>query len=47
MGNFYKTQWAGQNNSIDVNFHLQKSFWEKKSTDKIWSNKVKEIKMSL
>ena len=38
-GNFYKTQWAGQGvkitSSIYVNFHLQKSFFEKKSADKI------------
>ena len=33
---------------IDVNFHLQKSLeiFEKNSTDKIWSNKDKGIKMS-
>ena len=38
-----------QNNSIDLNFHLQKSLeiFEKKSADKIWSNKDKGIKMSL
>ena len=41
--------WAGcQNNPIDINFHLQKSLeiFEKKSADKIWSNKDKGIKMS-
>ena len=38
--------WAGcQNNPIDVNFHLQKSLemFEKKSADKIWSIKDKDI----
>ena len=50
-GNFCKTQWAGQggcqNNPIDLNFHLQKSLeiLEKKSADKIWSNKFNRIKM--
>ena len=37
--------WAGcQNNSIDVNFYLQKSLeiFEKNSADKIWSNKDKD-----
>ena len=40
--------WAGcQNNPIDLNFPLQKSLetFEKKSADKIWSNKDKGIKM--
>ena len=36
----------GQNNPIDVNFHLQKSLeiFEKNSADKILSNKDKEKK---
>ena len=41
--------WAGcQNNPIDLNFYLQKSLeiFEKKSVDKIWTNKDKGIKMS-
>ena len=41
--------WAGcHNNPIDVIFQLQKSLeiFEKKSADKIWSNKDKGIKMS-
>ena len=42
--------WAGsQNNSIDVNFYLQKSLevFEKNSADKIWSNKDKVKKYPL
>ena len=37
-----------QINLIDVNFHLQKSLeiFVKKSADKIWSKKDKEIKVS-
>ena len=37
-----------QINLIDVNFHLQKSLeiFDKKSVDKIWSKKDKEIKVS-
>ena len=37
-----------QINQIDVNFHLQKSleFFDKKSAEKIWSKKDKEIKIS-
>ena len=41
--------WAGcQNKPIDMNSYLQKSLeiFEKKSADKIWSNKDKGIKMS-
>ena len=41
--------WAGcQNIQIYVNFHLKKSLeiFEKKSADKIWSNKDKGIKIS-
>ena len=41
--------WPGcQNNQIDVNFYLQKSWeiFEKKSADKIWSKKDKGIKVS-
>ena len=40
--------WAGrQNKVIDLNFHLQKSLeiFEKKSDDKIWSNKDTKVKM--
>ena len=37
-----------QINPIDVNFHLKKSLeiLEKKSADKLWSKKDKEIKVS-
>ena len=37
-----------QINPIGVNFHLQKSLeiFDKKSADKIWSKKDKEIKVS-
>ena len=37
-----------QNNPIDLNFYLQKSLesFEKKSADKIWSNKFNRIKVS-
>ena len=41
--------WTGcQNNSIDQNFHLQKSLeiFEKKSADKIWSIKDIKVKVS-
>ena len=36
-----------QNNLIDLNFHLQKSLeiFEKKSADKIWSNKYIQVKV--
>ena len=40
--------WAGcQNNSIDLNFYLQKSLeiFEKNSADKIWSNKDIKVKV--
>ena len=40
--------WAEyQNNLVDVNFHVQKNLetFEKKSTDKIWSNKDQKIKI--
>ena len=40
--------WAGcQNNSIDPNFYLEKSLdiFEKKSADKIWSNKDIKVKV--
>ena len=41
--------WAGcQDNTIDVNLHLQKSLeiFEKNSADKIWSEKDKGMKVS-
>ena len=36
------------NNPIDVNFYLRNFFeiFEKKTADKIWSNKIKVIEMS-
>ena len=39
---------ACQINTIDVNFHLQKSLeiFDKNSADKIWSKKDKELKVS-
>ena len=42
--------WAGcQNKPIDFYFHLQKSLeiFEKKSADKIWSKKDKEMESGL
>ena len=38
-----------QNNQIDVNFHLQKSFeiFDKNSADKIWSKKDKGMESAL